>query len=113
MIVALLSLLTAVIAGCLISLFFICRKFDAKISQAQREAKAYSESLAGIEAHNRERQVNHLREEIKTVQANLEELKLDYTEAQSAANHINDFAVGLANIFDYDPVEARRQQKGG
>ena len=47
------------------------------------------------------------------MQANLEELKLDYTEAQSAANHINDFAVGLANIFDYDPVEARRQQKGG
>lgn len=33
-------------------------------------------------------------------------LAVDYTEAQQAANKVNDFASSLASIFDYDPLEA-------
>lgn len=33
-------------------------------------------------------------------------LALDYTEAQQAADKVNDFASSLASIFDYDPIKA-------
>ena len=33
-------------------------------------------------------------------------LLLDYSEAQQAANKVNDFASSLASIFDYDPIQA-------
>lgn len=33
-------------------------------------------------------------------------LALDYSEAQQAANKVNDFASSLASIFDYDPIKA-------
>lgn len=35
---------------------------------------------------------------------------LDYSQAQEAASKVNEFASGLASIFDYDPVRAL--QKG-
>ena len=45
-----------------------------------------------------------------TVNAELGAIRLDYTEAQQAADKVNDFATGLASIFDYDPLKAL--QKG-
>lgn len=33
-------------------------------------------------------------------------LTLDYSQAQTAANKVNDFASSLASIFDYDPIRA-------
>ena len=33
-------------------------------------------------------------------------LLLDYTQAQEAADKVNEFATGLASIFDYDPLVA-------
>lgn len=33
-------------------------------------------------------------------------LMLDYTQAQEAADKVNEFANGLASIFDYDPLAA-------
>lgn len=33
-------------------------------------------------------------------------LEIDYTQAQTAANKVNDFASSLASIFDYDPIRA-------
>ena len=33
-------------------------------------------------------------------------LELDYSQAQEAANKVNDFASGLSSIFDYDPLVA-------
>lgn len=33
-------------------------------------------------------------------------ISLDYSEAQQAANKVNDFASSLASIFDYDPIQA-------
>lgn len=50
-------------------------------------------------------------EELKRV---CDDLQLDYQEAQKAASHVNDFASGLANIFDYDPVaQLKRAREGG
>ena len=50
-------------------------------------------------------------EELKRVCA---DLQLDYQEAQKAASRVNDFASGLANIFDYDPVaQLKRAREGG
>lgn len=50
-------------------------------------------------------------EELKKVCA---DLQLDYQEAQKAASRVNDFASGLANIFDYDPVaQLKRAREGG
>lgn len=41
-----------------------------------------------------------------TVSAQLGRLELDYSQAQEAANKVNDFASGLSSIFDYDPLVA-------
>lgn len=50
-------------------------------------------------------------EELKKVCA---DLQLDYQEAQKAASHINDYARGLSNIFDYDPVvQLKKAREGG
>ena len=38
-------------------------------------------------------------------------LLLDYTQAQEAANKVNEFATGLASIFDYDPIEAMKRNR--
>lgn len=40
------------------------------------------------------------------IQKQLEDLLLDYTQAQAAASRINDFGASLASIFDYDPMKA-------
>lgn len=36
---------------------------------------------------------------------------LDYTQAQEAANKVNDFASSLASIFDYDPIKSRQKSR--
>lgn len=51
---------------------------------------------------------------IQEIQGKFQELSLDYSQAQSAANHINDFAKGLMNLFDYDPMtEIQRKRESG
>lgn len=50
-------------------------------------------------------------EELKKVCA---DLQLDYQEAQKAASRVNDFASGLASIFDYDPIaQLKKAREGG
>jgi hypothetical protein len=42
------------------------------------------------------------------------DLQLDYLEAQKAASRVNDFASGLASIFDYDPIaQLKKAREGG
>lgn len=36
----------------------------------------------------------------------IDSLAVSYTEAQQAADKVNEFATGLASIFDYDPLVA-------
>lgn len=40
------------------------------------------------------------------VSKQLKNMSLDYTQAQQAADKVNDFASSLASIFDYDPIRA-------
>ena len=42
----------------------------------------------------------------KEIEERFKILALDYAQAQEAADKVNDFATGLASIFDYDPLEA-------
>ena len=41
-----------------------------------------------------------------SVSEQVNSLLLDYTQAQEAADKVNEFATGLASIFDYDPLVA-------
>lgn len=41
-----------------------------------------------------------------TVNDQIGGISLDYAEAQQAADKVNEFATGLASIFDYDPLVA-------
>ena len=41
------------------------------------------------------------------------DLKLDYKEAQEAANSVNDYASSLMNIFNYEPMEAAKKARNG
>lgn len=64
------------------------------------------ETLSALEGKGQTVQegLHKLEEAVKT-------LSLDYRQAQAAADHINDFAKGISNIFDYDPMEAIRKQR--
>lgn len=55
-----------------------------------------------------------LAKRMEELQRVCDNLQLDYQEAQKAASHINDYASGLAHIFDYDPVaQLKRAREGG
>ena len=45
------------------------------------------------------------------IRSQVDDLKLDYKEAKAAASHINDYAVGLDKIFNYDPVVALKKSR--
>lgn len=58
---------------------------------------------------NEERFKRHHDAIIETRNAVSEQVKglmLDYAQAQEAADKVNEFATGLASIFDYDPLVA-------
>lgn len=46
-----------------------------------------------------------------TVNAQIGGIALDYAEAQQAADKVNEFATGLASIFDYDPLVAIKKSR--
>ena len=55
-----------------------------------------------------------LSKQIDELRQAVSDLKLDYKEAQEAANSVNDYASSLMNIFNFDPMEAEKKaRKGG
>lgn len=52
------------------------------------------------------RQTDVIDEFKNTVNDQIGGISLDYAEAQQAADKVNEFATGLASIFDYDPLVA-------
>lgn len=52
------------------------------------------------------RQSEVIREFQRNVTEKVNTLSVDYSEAQQAADKVNEFATGLASIFDYDPLVA-------
>lgn len=65
-------------------------------------------SKANVELEEKlSKQIDELRQAVS-------DLKLDYKEAQEAANSVNDYASSLMNIFNFDPMEAEKKaRKGG
>lgn len=49
-------------------------------------------------------------EKLMELTGKVDTLAVDYTEAQQAADKVNDFASSLSSIFDYDPI--RTLQRG-
>ena len=54
-------------------------------------------------------QLRQLNGTINQISEKISRLSIDYTEAQEAADKVNDFASSLASIFDYDPLRARHK----
>ena len=51
---------------------------------------------------------------IQEIQEKLQDLSLDYSQAQKAADQINDYANGLMNLFNYDPMDdLKRKRESG
>ena len=67
--------------------------------------KKIDERFARLDAVYEERFKRH-HDAIVGVSKQLKGMSLDYTQAQQAADKVNDFASSLASIFDYDPLEA-------
>ena len=64
-------------------------------------------SKANVELEEKlSKQIDELRQAVS-------DLKLDYKEAQEAANSVNDYASSLMNIFNYDPMEAEKKARSG
>ena len=59
------------------------------------------------------RKIEGLRDEVDELRQAVSDLKLDYKEAQEAANSVNDYASSLMNIFNYDPMEAEKKARSG
>ena len=64
-------------------------------------------SKANVELEEKlSKQIDELRQAVS-------DLKLDYKEAQEAANSVNDYASSLMNIFNFDPMEAEKKARSG
>ena len=64
-------------------------------------------SKANVELEEKlSKQIDELRQAVS-------DLKLDYKEAQEAANSVNDYASSLMNIFNYEPMEAAKKARNG
>lgn len=64
-------------------------------------------SKANVELEEKlSKQIDELRQAVSN-------LKLDYKEAQEAANSVNDYASSLMNIFNYEPMEAAKKARNG
>ena len=59
------------------------------------------------------RKIEGLRDEVDELRQAVSDLKLDYKEAQDAANSVNDYASSLMNIFNYEPMEAAKKARNG
>ena len=64
-------------------------------------------SKANVELEEKlSKQIDELRQAVS-------DLKLDYKEAQEAANSVNDYASSLMNIFNFDRMEAEKKTSSG
>mgnify|MGYP003396623440 CR=1 FL=1 len=74
-------------------------KIDERFSSTNRKiSENYSEVLKVCKTA--------FEQQDKEIDARFDTVLLSYTEAQQAADKVNDFATGLASIFDYDPLRA-------
>lgn len=86
---------------------------DIALNHSNVTAKTLTERMDDIAAKLREANIGMEENTklIKEIQGKLQDLSLDYSQAQNAVNHINDFSNGLMQLFDYDPMEALRRKR--
>ena len=70
-------------------------------------------SVHGCSLREALRKIEVLRDEVDELSQAVSDLKLDYKEAQEAANSVNDYASSLMNIFNYEPMEAAKKARNG
>ena len=67
----------------------------------------------GSSLHEALCKIEGLRNDVDELRQTVSDLKLDYKEAQEAANSVNDYASSLMNIFNYEPMEAAKKARNG
>ena len=86
---------------------------DIALNHSNETAKTLTERMDDIAAKLRDANIGMEKNAklIQEIQGKLQDLSLDYSQAQNAVNHINDFSNGLMQLFDYDPMEALRRKR--
>ena len=90
-------------------------KIQGNVGNIEVWKSCTDETMSGHGRSLREalRKIEGLRDEVDELSQAVSDLKLDYKEAQEAANSVNDYASSLMNIFNFDPMEAEKKARSG
>lgn len=89
---------------------------DIALNHSNETAKTLTERMDDIAAKLRDANIGMEKNAklIQEIQGELQDLSLDYSQAQKAADQINDYANGLMNLFNYDPMDdLKRKRESG
>ena len=89
---------------------------DIALNHSNETAKSLTERMDDIAAKLRDANIGMEKNAklIQEIQGKVQDLSLDYSQAQKAADQINDYANGLMNLFNYDPMdELKRKRESG
>ena len=89
---------------------------DIALNHSNETAKTLTERMDDIAAKLRDSNIGMEKNAklIQEIQGKLQDLSLDYSQAQKAADQINDYANGLMNLFNYDPMDdLKRKRESG
>ena len=95
--------------GRIYDLEFAREALEKKADGSAKKLEMVDDDITGLNLDMEK--ASQYRAEIDAIRAEVENLKLDYREAQNAASQINDYAGHLANIFSYDPLEERKKSR--
>ena len=90
-------------------------KIQGRVGNIEVWKSRTDETMSGHGRSLREalRKIEGLLDEVDELMQAVSDLKLDYKEAQEAANSVNDYASSLMNIFNYEPMEAAKKARSG
>lgn len=89
---------------------------DIALNHSNETAKTLTERMDDIAAKLRDANIGMEKNAklIQEIQGKIQDLSLDYSQAQKAADQINDYANGLMNLFNYDPMDnLKRKRESG
>lgn len=89
---------------------------DIALNHSNETAKALTERMDDIAAKLDDANIGMEKNAklIQEIQGKVQDLSLDYSQAQKAADQINDYANGLMNLFNYDPMDdLKRKRESG
>lgn len=89
---------------------------DIALNHSNETAKALTERMEDIAAKLRDANIGMEKNAklIQEIQGKVQDLSLDYSQAQKAVDQINDYANGLMNLFNYDPMDdLKRKRESG